>query len=140
MEIEIILENTAELPEYKTEGSAGVDLCSNEENTLKPGEIKAIGTGIKVAIPEGCEAQIRTRSGMAVKGIVVLNSPGTIDSDYRGEIMVILYNVGKEEFKINKGMRIAQMVFAKFEKIEFVLVKELDKTIRNTGGLGSTGL
>lgn len=139
MEVEVILEEGAIMPEYKTEGSAGVDLCAYEECVLKVGEIRAISTGVKIAIPEGYEAQVRTRSGMALRGLVVLNSPGTIDSDYRGEVQVIVRNFSDTNFHINLGMRIAQMVFAKVEKVEFITVKELEKTTRNTDKFGSTG-
>lgn len=131
------------LPVYKTVGSAGLDLCANveEEIVLKPGEFKLIPTGIKIEIPVGTECQIRPRSGLAFEyGITVLNSPGTVDSDYRGEISVLLVNLSNKEFKINKNDRIAQMVFAKYERAEFELVNDLTDTERGEGGFGSTGV
>ena len=129
------------LPEYKTEGSSGMDLMANVEQTVKilPGEKKIISTGIMVAIPEQYEIQIRPRSGLAAKnGISVLNTPGTIDSDYRGEIKVILINLGKEIFEINKNDRIAQMIVCPIIKVELIEVESLPKTVRGEGGFGST--
>ena len=129
------------LPEYKTDGSSGMDLMANVEQTVKilPGEIKIISTGIMVAIPEQYEIQIRPRSGLAAKnGISVLNTPGTIDSDYRGEIKVILINLGKDIFQINKNDRIAQMIVCPIIKVELKEVESLPETARGEGGFGST--
>ena len=129
------------LPEYKTDGSSGMDLMANVEQTVKilPGEKKIISTGIMVAIPEQYEIQIRPRSGLAAKnGISVLNTPGTIDSDYRGEIKVILINLGKDTFEINKNDRIAQMIVCPIIKVELKEVESLPETIRGGGGFGST--
>ena len=136
------LNKNSNIPEYKTDGSSGMDLMANIENPiiLHPGEKKIISTGITVAIPNEYEIQIRPRSGLAAKnGISVLNTPGTIDADYRGEIKVILINLGKQFFKINNNDRIAQMVLCPIVKAEIEEVKELPKTIRGTGGFGSTG-
>ena len=129
------------LPEYKTDGSSGMDLMANVEQTVKilPGEKKIISTGIMVAIPEQYEIQIRPRSGLAAKnGISVLNTPGTIDSDYRGEIKVILINLGKDIFQINKNDRIAQMTVCPIIKVELKEVESLPETARGEGGFGST--
>ncbi len=129
------------LPEYKTDGSSGMDLMANVEQTVKilPGEKKIISTGIMVAIPEQYEIQIRPRSGLAAKnGISVLNTPGTIDSDYRGEIKVILINLGKDIFEINKNDRIAQMIVCPIIKVELQEVESLPETVRGEGGFGST--
>ena len=129
------------LPEYKTDGSSGMDLMANVEQTVKilPGEKKIISTGIMVAIPEQYEIQIRPRSGLAAKnGISVLNTPGTIDSDYRGEIKVILINLGKDIFQINKNDRIAQMIVCPIIKVELKEVESLPETVRGKGGFGST--
>lgn len=130
------------LPTYATSQSAGMDLCAAIEEAIEigPGERMLIPTGLSMALPEGYEAQIRPRSGLAIKnGVTVLNSPGTIDADYRGEIKVALINMGQEEFTIERGMRIAQMVIAKYEQIEWHLVENLDETERGAGGFGSTG-
>ena len=129
------------LPEYKTDGSSGMDLMANVEQTVKilPGEKKIISTGIMVAIPEQYEIQIRPRSGLAAKnGISVLNTPGTIDSDYRGEIKVILINLGKDIFEIKKNDRIAQMIVCPIIKVELKEVESLPETVRGEGGFGST--
>ena len=132
----------AELPTYKTEGSSGMDLMALIENPIK---IKSqnsalIPTGLSIAIPENMEVQIRPRSGLAAKSnISVLNTPGTIDSDYRGEIKIILFNHGKEEFTVNNNDRIAQMILMPVLKAEFEEVKNLPKTVRGSGGFGSTG-
>ena len=129
------------LPEYKTDGSSGMDLMANVEQTVKilPGEKKMISTGIMVAIPEQYEIQIRPRSGLAAKnGISVLNTPGTIDSDYRGEIKVILINLGKDIFEIKKNDRIAQMIVCPIIKVELKEVESLPETVRGEGGFGST--
>jgi dUTP pyrophosphatase len=117
-----------------------MDLLSNESMTLQPLERKLIGTGLYLELPSGYEAQIRPRSGLAYKhGITVLNSPATIDADYRGEVKVLLFNCSNEKFKVNKGDRIAQMVIAAYCKAELVLVEELESTLRGEGGFGSTG-
>ena len=129
------------LPEYKTDGSSGMDLMANVEQTVKilPGEKKIISTGIIVAIPEQYEIQIRPRSGLAAKnGISVLNTPGTIDSDYRGEIKIILINLGKNIFEIKKNDRIAQMIVCPIIKVELEEVESLPETVRGKGGFGST--
>jgi dUTP pyrophosphatase len=131
------------LPGYATEQSAGMDLQAAVENTieLEPGARCIVPTGIAIALPEGYEAQIRPRSGLAVKnGITGLNSPGTIDADYRGEIGVILINHGSETFHIERGMRVAQMVIAAYETAQWEEVGDLDETTRGTGGFGSTGI
>jgi dUTP pyrophosphatase len=130
------------LPTYATEQSAGMDLTAALEESfdLEPGMRTLIPTGLSIALPKGFEAQVRPRSGLALKhGITVINSPGTIDSDYRGEVKVILGNLGTETFTIERGMRIAQMVVAKHEFIEWESVEELDETSRGAGGFGSTG-
>ncbi len=130
------------LPNYKTEGSSGMDLMAFTEKTIKiqPGEAALIPTGISIAIPEDTEIQIRPRSGLAAKSnISVLNTPGTIDSDYRGEIKVILFNHGTRVFDVNNKDRIAQMVLVPILKADFELTDELPKTIRGSGGFGSTG-
>lgn len=141
-EVYIINESPFELPSYATVDSAGVDLKAFLEKPLKlkPLERKIIRTGIKLALPEGFEAQVRPRSGLAAKhGISILNSPGTIDSDYRGEIGVILVNLSNQIFTVNGGDRIAQLVLTKYEKINWKIIKELPKTNRGFGGFGSTG-
>ena len=132
----------AELPKYKTEGSSGMDLMALIENpiTIKSQNSALIPTGLSIAIPEDTEVQIRPRSGLAAKSsISVLNTPGTIDSDYRGEIKIILFNHGEEEFTVNNKDRIAQMILMPVLKADFEEVEELPKTIRGSGGFGSTG-
>jgi dUTP diphosphatase len=131
------------LPTYATALSAGMDLRANieEDITLLPLQRQLVPTGLHIALPEGYEAQIRPRSGLALKhGITVLNTPGTVDADYRGEIMVLLVNFSNEPFTVKDGERIAQMVIAKHEKVDFELVDTLDETERGTGGYGHTGL
>ena len=131
-----------ELPKYKTEGSSGMDLKALIEKPIiiKPQNSVLIPTGLSIAIPEDIEVQIRPRSGLAAKSnISVLNTPGTIDSDYRGEIKIILFNHGKEEFTVNNMDRIAQMILMPVFKAEFEEIKELPKTVRGSGGFGSTG-
>ncbi|MAW15735.1 MAG: dUTP diphosphatase [Flavobacteriaceae bacterium] len=131
-----------DLPSYATKASSGVDLKAVVDTpvTLEPLERRIIHTGLKIALPEGYEAQIRPRSGLAVKyGITVLNSPGTIDADYRGEIGVILINLSNTSFTIQSGDRIAQLVIAKFEQIDWLPMDELSDTKRGEGGFGSTG-
>ena len=140
--INIINRSKHQLPTYATNQSAGMDLRANIEApiTLKPMERALIPTGLFIALPEGFEAQVRPRSGLALKkGITVLNSPGTIDADYRGEIGVILINLSTEDFIINDGERIAQMIIAKYETAEFNVVEQLDETERGDGGYGHTG-
>ena len=133
--------NTIAIPEYATPGSSGVDLCSTMYCIIEPGEQALIPTGIKLAIPEGYEAQIRPRSGLSLnKKITIPNSPGTIDSDYRGEIRVLLKNEGTEPFRLIFGDRIAQMVFVPVVRAKFEPVKTLDETKRGSGGFGSTGM
>ena len=128
------------LPAYATPGAAGMDVVAAEEATLAPGERHAVATGFSVAIPEGFEIQVRPRSGLALKhGITVPNTPGTIDSDYRGELKVILINHGAEPFPIQRGDRIAQLVLAPVTLAAWVEVAELDETERGAGGFGSTG-
>ena len=141
MKIKIINRSKHALPKYQTALSAGMDLYANIEEsvTLKPLERKLISTGLLIELPQGFEAQIRPRSGLAIKnGITVLNSPGTIDADYRGEIGVILVNLSAEAFTINNGDRIAQMVIAKHEPAVWDEVAELSETDRGAGGFGST--
>lgn len=131
------------LPAYATEQSAGMDLCAAiaAPVTLKPLERAVIETGLSIALPPGFEAQIRPRSGMAIKsGITVINSPGTIDADYRGEIKVGVVNLSSEEFVIERGMRIAQMIIARHETVRWESVESLDDTARGAGGFGSTGV
>lgn len=131
-----------QLPTYATEQSAGMDLTAAVEEAfvLEPGDRTLIPTGLSIALPAGYEAQVRPRSGLALKhGVTVINSPGTVDADYRGEIKVILGNLGTESFTIERGMRIAQMVIAKHEQVEWSVVEDLDETQRGDGGFGSTG-
>lgn len=142
MKIKIVNKSSFPLPSYKTIGSAGMDLCANinEPVVLKPLNRVLIPTGLYISIPEGYEAQIRARSGMALKhGITLANGIGTIDSDYRGEIGVILVNLSNEDYVINRGDRIAQLVIAKYERIELEEVDSLDETERGSGGFGHTG-
>ncbi len=130
------------LPAYATAGAAGLDLQAavKEPMVIKPGERVLVPTGLSIAVPDGYEAQVRPRSGLALKhGLTVPNSPGTIDSDYRGEIKVILANIGNEPVTIDRGMRIAQLVVARFERIAWRAVASLDDTARGAGGFGSTG-
>ncbi|MCE2742062.1 MAG: dUTP diphosphatase [Fluviicola sp.] len=143
--MQVKIKNTSqhELPKYETSASAGVDLRANLETaiTLKPLERVLVKTGLFLEIPEGFEAQVRPRSGLALKkGITVLNSPGTVDADYRGEVGVILINLSNEEFVIENGERIAQLVFARVEQANWVNVEILSETARGEGGFGSTGV
>ena len=143
MKVNIINKGHQPLPQYATEQSAGMDLRANLDApvTLKPLERRLIPTGLHIALPVGFEAQVRPRSGLALKkGITVLNTPGTIDADYRGEIGVVLINLSQEEFVVNDGERIAQMVIARHEKADFIEVKVLDETERGEGGYGHTGV
>jgi dUTP pyrophosphatase len=142
LKVKIINQSHFPLPQYETAGSAGMDLRANTTHsiTLEPLERTLLPTGLFLELPQGYEAQIRPRSGLAAKrGLTLLNAPGTIDSDYRGEIQCILVNLSNLPQTIEPGERIAQMVVAKFEQIEFVHVEQLDVTIRGTGGFGSTG-
>lgn len=143
IQIKVINKGHQQLPAYVTSQSAGMDLRANLEApiVLKPMERKLVSTGLFIALPEGFEAQVRPRSGLALKhGITVLNTPGTIDADYRGEVMVLLVNFSQEEFVIRDGERIAQMVIARHEQGHFVEVEVLDETERGTGGYGHTGV
>ena len=143
MKIKVVNKGHQPLPQYATPQSAGMDLRANldEPITLKPMERRLIPTGLHIALPAGYEAQIRPRSGLALKkGITVLNSPGTIDADYRGEIGVLLINLSQEAFIVNDGERIAQMIIARHEQGEFVAVEVLDETERGEGGYGHTGV
>lgn len=143
MNIKIINKSNHDLPHYETIASAGMDLRASlsEPRTLKPLERSIVGTGLFIELPVGIEAQVRPRSGLAAKkGITVLNAPGTIDADYRGEIGVILVNLSSEDFVINNGERIAQLVIAKHERAEWNEVDELSETDRGEGGFGSTGV
>jgi dUTP pyrophosphatase len=143
MKIKIINKSSHVLPHYETIASAGMDLRANlsESRVLKPLERSIVGTGLFIELPVGIEAQVRPRSGLAAKkGITVLNAPGTIDADYRGEIGVILVNLSNEDFTIQNGERIAQLVIAKHERAEWTEVEELSETSRGEGGFGSTGV
>ncbi len=143
IEIKVVNKGHQQLPAYATPQSAGMDLRANldEPIVLRPLERKLIKTGLFIALPEGYEAQIRPRSGLALKhGITVLNTPGTIDADYRGEIGVCLINLSQDDFIINDGERIAQMVIARHEQGDFIVVSELDETERGAGGYGHTGV
>lgn len=142
MKVKIVNTSKHSMPEYATELSAGMDIRANisEPITLKTLQRVLVPTGLFIQLPEGYEAQIRPRSGMAIKyGISILNSPGTIDADYRGEICVILVNLSNEDFIINDGERICQMVISKHEHIQWEVVSQLDETARGTGGFGHTG-
>lgn len=142
MKVQIVNKSAYPTPAYATEKSAGMDLKANidEPLTLGPLERAMVPTGLYMALPDGTEAQVRPRSGLAAKhGISVLNAPGTVDADYRGEVKVILVNLSNDPFIINPGERIAQLVVAKYEKVEWEEVEVLDETERGTGGFGSTG-
>ncbi|MBQ0163158.1 MAG: dUTP diphosphatase [Treponema sp.] len=142
VDIKCIAQNGAVIPQYKTKGAAGADICALLENsiTIKPFERAMIPTGLFFEIPVGYEIQVRPRSGLAAKnGVTVLNTPGTIDSDYRGEVKVILINLGKEDFVINNGDRIAQMIVAPVTIGNFIKTDKLSETERGEGGFGSTG-
>lgn len=143
MEVKIINKSHHPLPAYATQQSAGMDLRANLDQpvTLAPLERKLIPTGLFMALPAGYEAQVRPRSGLAIKkGITVLNSPGTVDADYRGEVCVILVNLSNEPFVVEDGERIAQMVIAKYEQPELIAVETLDETERGAGGFGHSGV
>ncbi len=134
-------DNDIPLPSYATEHAAGMDLRVNQNVEIAPGEILMAPTGIAIEIPEGYEGQVRPRSGLAAKhGITALNSPGTIDADYRGEVKVILINHGKEPVRFERGARIAQLVISKYEKVEIAEADELAETARASGGFGHTGV
>ena len=142
IQVKVVREEGVTLPKYETEGSAGLDVRANikEPIVLKSLERLLIPTGLKVAIPEGYEIQVRPRSGLAIKhGITMLNSPGTVDSDYRGELKVIAVNLSNESYTIEPNERIAQLVLNKVEQIDFIEVAELDETERGEGGFGHTG-
>ena len=141
--LSVINKSNNPLPKYQTKQSAGVDLCAflSSDLVLKPNDRKLIGTGLHIALPEGYEAQIRPRSGLAFKhGITIINSPGTIDADYRGELKIALINHSNVDFVIKNGDRIAQMVISKYEQISFTLNDSLDETERGEGGYGHTGI
>jgi dUTP pyrophosphatase len=143
IQVKVVNKGHQPLPAYATPQSAGMDLRANidEPITLRPMERRLIPTGLHIALPAGYEAQVRPRSGLALKhGITVLNTPGTIDADYRGEVGVLLINLSQEDFVIEDGERIAQMVIARHEQGEFVVVEELDETERGAGGYGHTGV
>ncbi len=140
--VKCLASSGAILPQYKTKGAAGADLCAflSQPVTIKKGSTALIGTGLFFSIPDGYEIQVRPRSGLAAKnGVTVLNTPGTIDSDYRGEVKVILINLGNEDFQVKNGDRIAQMVLSPVTVGDFELVSSLDETERGAGGFGSTG-
>lgn len=141
--VNIIVGPGAKQPAYSTVDSAGMDLCASLDEgtvTINPGERRLIPTGLRIALPQGYEAQVRPRSGLALKhGVTVLNSPGTIDADYRGEVGVILINLGQEPFEIKHGDRIAQMVVAPYARVSWNQVDSLDETQRGEGGFGHTG-
>jgi len=143
MKIQVVNRGHQPLPQYATPQSAGMDLRANlsEPIVMKPLERRLIPTGLHIALPEGYEAQVRPRSGLALKhGITVLNAPGTVDADYRGEVGVLLINLSEEPFVVNDGERIAQMVIARHEQGEFIQVEALDETERGEGGYGHTGV
>ena len=143
VKIKVVNTGHQPLPAYATQQSAGLDLRANldESIVLRPMERRLVPTGLRIALLEGYEAQVRPRSGLALKhGITVLNTPGTIDADYRGEVMVLLVNFSQEDFIINDGERIAQLVVARYEQADFLSVEELDETERGAGGYGHTGV
>lgn len=144
LELKILSQNpNFKLPAYATSQSAGMDLSAdiNENVVIEAGKVKIIPTGIAIALPEGFEAQVRPRSGLAAKnGVTVLNTPGTIDSDYRGEIKVIMINLSDQDFIVEPGMRIAQMVISQFAKVNLAVKEVLSETVRGVGGFGSTGV
>ena len=143
VQIKVVNKGNQPLPKYQTSQSAGMDLRANIDAPvlIKPLDRKLIPTGLHIALPEGYEAQIRPRSGLVIKnGITIINTPGTIDPDYTGDVGVILVNISNEDFVVQPGDRIAQMVINKFEQAEFKVVEELDKTERGEGGFGHTGI
>lgn len=136
-----VLDNGTDIPEYKTPGAAGCDICSSEDVIIEPSKVSLIHTGLFMEIQKGYEVQVRPRSGLALKNsITVLNTPGTIDSDYRGELCVILINHGTESFKVSKGDRIAQLVVNKVTRAKWIKVSSLSDTERSDGGFGHTGV
>lgn len=136
-----MLTKTAKMPSFQTTDAAGADIYADKPEIIPPGHSRLISTGISLEIPRGFEAQVRPRSGLAARAnITVLNSPGTIDADYRGEIKVLIINHGKHDFYVDPGVRIAQLVFARVESPSFIVVEELDETDRAAGGFGSTGV
>jgi len=138
--LNVVLFKGTVVPFYATTGAAGLDLRSTEEVTLEPMERKLVSTGLQIAVPEGFEAQVRPRSGLALKhGIALVNSPGTIDSDYRGEIGIIVINLGQSVVKLAKGERVAQLVIAPVVRVEVKVVETIEDTDRGAGGFGSTG-
>ena len=139
MNVKVINKSANELPKYETKGSAGLDLRSNFETVIAPDKVALIPTGLFMEIPEGYEMQIRSRSGLSIKGIVVRNAPATIDSDFRGEIKVILHNQSESIFKVNIGDRIAQGVFNEVKQAHFTIAEALSDTERSNKGFGSTG-
>lgn len=140
VELPIIVDETGALPTYATEEAAGMDLRAAESVTLSPGERQLVRTGLRMAIPAGFEGQVRPRSGLALKhGIGLVNAPGTIDSDYRGEVGIIMINFGQEEFRIERGERIAQLVICPITRVQIRAVESLTDTSRGEGGFGSTG-
>lgn len=142
VQVKIINQSAYALPRYETSSSAGVDVRSNEKETvvLQPGERRLIATGLYLELPEGIECQVRPRSGLALKkGVTVLNAPGTVDADYRGEVGVILINLSQHAVEIEPGERIAQLVFARYEQVNWMEVEILSETQRGSGGFGSTG-
>lgn len=143
IKVKVVNRGHQQLPAYATTQSAGMDLRANlsEPVTLRPMERRLIPTGLHIALPDGFEAQVRPRSGLALKhGLTVLNTPGTIDADYRGEIGVVLVNLSQEDFTVNDGERIAQLVIARYEQAELTAVEVLDETARGEGGYGHTGV
>lgn len=138
--VPITLEEGIEAPHYATDGAVGLDVRSKEEVVLQPLERKLVPTGLRIAVPQGYEAQVRPRSGLALRhGISMVNTPGTIDPDYRGEVQVILINLGSEVVRLERGERIAQIVICPVARAEIKVVAELDETARSSGGFGSTG-
>jgi dUTP pyrophosphatase len=140
LEMRVVADEGIELPAYKTAGAAGMDLCCAEDVSLEPMERRLVSTGLRIAIPEGYEGQVRPRSGLAIRhGLTMVNTPGTIDSDYRGEVGIILINLGQERVDLSKGERIAQLVICPVARAAVVRVDSLDETERGEGGFGSTG-
>jgi len=141
MKVPVVISEGAERPVYQTPGAAGADLCCSEDFELAPLERKLVPTGLRIAVPEGFEAQVRPRSGLAIRhGIAMVNSPGTIDSDYRGEIKLILINLGDSAVQFRKGERIGQIVICPVVRADWTVVDRLDETERGSGGFGSTGI
>lgn len=140
VKVPVQLEEGATLPQYQTPGAAGMDVTCTHEVTLKPGERASVGTGLRMMIPEGYEVQVRPRSGLAIRhGLTMVNSPGTIDSDFRGEIKILMINLGSDVVTLSKGERVAQLVLAPVVRAELMIADTLDETERGSGGFGSTG-